>query len=134
MNESIQSLVKSKDKKRKLKPKKPVGKKSKKISGTGLEPDLVQIRAQVASSSHTQSSSQDQGYSLGSLLNDVSDYAGSMRPPPAAPIPRVPRSISGDSVSERSEVDDEFQESEEDLGRKERRRMYLSGLRDLVLE
>ena len=92
---------------------------------------MVQVRAKVGSSSSTQSRAQDDSLSLGSILNtSVNVVADSMRPPPAAPIPCIPRSTS---VSERSDFDEEYYEdSVEDLGRKERRKMYLSGLRNLV--
>ena len=84
--------------------------------------------------SNTQSGTQNEGLSLGSMLNTgVNNTGGFMGPPPAIPIPRLPRSTSGDSVSERSDFEDDYyEESVEDVGRKERRKMYLSGLRNLV--
>ena len=88
INESLNSLVNTKVKKRKAKPKTQVSKKAK--TGKRLEPELVQVRAKVGPSSNTQSSAQDESLSLGSILNrGVTDSAGSMRPPPAASIPRV---------------------------------------------
>ena len=107
-------------------------KKSK--TGKQVEPEVVQVREDVSLTSNTQSNNQSAGLSLGSILNTGVNVAeGNMRPLPPGPIPRLPRSTFGDSVSERSEFDDEFyEESAEDVGRKERRRMFLSGLRNLV--
>ena len=65
MNESIQSLVQSREKKKKCKSKKLVSKKTKSKSVTGVQPDLVQVRAQVESFS--------QGLSLGSILENVGE-------------------------------------------------------------
>ena len=78
---------------------------------------------------------EDQGLSLGSILDEVNGYANTMRPPPNIPMPTVQNSNDGDSVAESELVDESFsEETEEDLGRKERRRMFLSTLRNLVPE
>ena len=83
MNESIQCLVKSKDKKRKVKAsatttKKSVSKKARtKSSAPGVEPDLVQVSAQVNAFQQAQNISMGQGLSLGSVLDDVWSYSSS---------------------------------------------------------
>ena len=76
------------------------------------------------------------GFSLDSIFKDVEDYASDVRAPPVDRIPRAPRSVSGDSVSSKvsilQESEDGEHDMEDELGRGERRKMYLFGLKNLV--
>ena len=65
----------------------------------------------------------------------MEDYAGGMRAPPQHRIPHTSPGLDTSSVQQVSE-DEEVQELEEvdDLGRSEKRRMFLLGLRNLVPE
>ena len=79
------------------------------------------------------------GFSMDSIFKDVGDYASDARSPPIDKIHRVPSSITGDSVSSRvSALDLESEggdhDLDEELGRGERRKMYLLGLQNLVPE
>ena len=75
----------------------------------------------------------------GFSLESVFQYA-QQRPPPPTKIPKT-SSVCGESVSSRGSInrsvdgDQEFEhEDEEDLGRGEKRKMFLQGLRNLVPE
>ena len=82
---------------------------------------------------------QAHGFPLDSIFKDVGDYASDMRPSPIDKILRVALSVSGESISSRTfglvlETEGSEHDCEEDLGRDERCKMYLSGLRNLVPE
>ena len=95
-----------------------------------VHPDSIQSPVKDLLKSH--------GYSLDSIFKEVEDYASDIRAPPQHRIPVDPRSVSGNSVSSKVSVYQEFEdcdiEVEEELGRGERQKMYLSGLRNLVPE
>ena len=90
MNESMQSLVKSNEKKRKVKAaKKQRNQKQKqKLVPQGShrnwflsQPSSILLIKPIQ-------------FLKGSILEDVGEYAGTMRPPPSIPIPHVARSTS----------------------------------------
>ena len=81
---------------------------------------------------------QAHGFSLDSIFKDVEEYASDIRAQPVDRIPRAPHSVSGDSVSSKvsilQESEDGEHDMEDELGRGERRKMYLLGLRNIVPE
>ena len=70
---------------------------------------MASNRAQINTFEQAQSLAVDQGLSLGSILDEVQEYANT-RPPPNIPIPRVQNSIDGDSVVDSEWVDESFSE------------------------
>ena len=111
-------------------------KKVKKPKGTKSKTPVSTV-TQCTLQSQGLNTVESQGLSLDSILHDVGDYASIMRPPPSTSIPRVESSDTEETSSSRAAcVDYEGTEVDfdEDVGRKEKRRMYLSSLRNLVTE
>ena len=70
-----------------------------------MNPYVASNRSQINTFEQAQTIAEDQGLSLGSILEEVNEYAN-MRPPPNIPIRMVQNFIDGDSVVE-SELGDE---------------------------
>ena len=79
------------------KPKPPPPLKKTNTGSAGGEPDLLPLTAQVNTFTQAHNVAQDQGLSLGSVLDTVNQLADTMRPSPSTFIPRLGTSTSGDS-------------------------------------
>ena len=146
ITESLQSLSNtgSTGRKRKAKTAPPKEPKKKKVTSKktkGVDSTVPKVPIDTEKDSQVQSPVKDllraHGFSLDSIFKDVEEYASDVRAPPVDKIPKTHSSVGGESVSSRVSIiesDDGEHDFDEDLGRGEKRKMYLQGLRNLVPE